>query len=135
MRVLLDHPLIAALLALGLPPADFVVAGSGPMLADGLIDDPSDLDVVARGAAWEKAINLGEVEPAPFGPVHRVVLLDGGIEILDGWFPDLWSVDELIDGATVVDGIRFADMDVVRRSKEILDRPRDHQHLELLGDR
>ena len=135
MRALLDHPLIVDLLALSLPAADFVVAGSGPMLAHGLIDDPSDLDVVARRGAWDIAVGLGEVEPAPFGPVRRVVLLDGRIEILDGWFPEIWSVADLIAGATVVAGIRFAAMDVVRKSKEILDRPRDHRHLELLGDK
>lgn len=135
MRALLDHPLIVDLLALGLPTADYVVAGSGPMLAHGLIDDPSDLDVVAREAAWDVAVKLGEVEQAPFGPVRRVVLLDGRIEILDGWFPEIWSVAELIAGATVVSGIPFVSLDVVRRSKEILDRPRDHRHLEILDGR
>lgn len=127
------HPAFRVLEGLALPREDFVIAGSGPLLARGIIDDVADVDVVARGAAWRRAAELGEVTPAPFGGVRHVVLGGGKVEVLDGWLPDLWSVDELIAGAEVVGGLRFVRLDVVVRTKESLRRPRDREHLDLLA--
>jgi hypothetical protein len=39
--------------ALDLPTTGYAVFGSGPLAVCGLIEEVHDLDVVARGAAWE----------------------------------------------------------------------------------
>jgi hypothetical protein len=39
---------------LGLPVGDYAVFGSGPLVVRGLTREYRDLDVVARGAAWER---------------------------------------------------------------------------------
>ncbi|MEV6599626.1 hypothetical protein AB0M36_22630 [Actinoplanes sp. NPDC051346] len=130
-----EHPDFALLESLALVRGDFAIAGSGPLYVRGLIDDIGDVDVVARGAAWREVCRLGTVVDAPFSTVHRVCLFGGKIEVLDGWFPELWDVDQLIDGADVIDGFRLVRLDVVTATKRMLQRPRDRTHLELLAAR
>ena len=62
----LAHRFFRELRSLRLPADDFVICGSGPLFARGWIDDPGDLDIVARGAAWEIVAGLGTVEAAPY---------------------------------------------------------------------
>lgn len=128
-----DVPLFREFLALGLPVEDYAVAGSGPLFARGFIEGVGDLDVVARGPAWEKAVAMGTVDEAPEAGVHRVVLLDGQIEILDGWYPEVWDIDELIENADVIDGIPFVRLDVVAWTKGRSRRPKDREHLRRLA--
>ena len=56
------HELLEQLVALRLPEDDYVLFGSGPLLVRGWIADVDDLDVLARGAAWARAQELGSVE-------------------------------------------------------------------------
>jgi hypothetical protein len=120
-------------LALGLPVGDYAIAGSGPLFAHGILTTIGDLDVVARGQAWHRATRLGRVEDAPEAGVHRVLLLEGRVEVLDGWYPQVWDVNELIDTAEVVDGLRFVPMHVVEWTKSRSRRPKDREHLRLLA--
>lgn len=46
------HSMLQDLLDLGLATGDHALFGSGPLLARGWIDDASDPDVIARGAAY-----------------------------------------------------------------------------------
>lgn len=78
---------------LGLPPADYAVFGSVPLLACGLIQEVSDLDLLARGAAWAKAQTLGEAVRAPHGDV--VIQLPNRIDIFNGWLG--------LDADTIID--------------------------------
>ena len=132
MNVLLEHPYIQKFLTLHLPRTDYVIAGSGPLFARGWIDDPGDIDVVARGAAWETARQLGDTSQAPYSSVLRVQLFDGAVEILNGWFPEIWPVDTLIDEADVFEGIRFVRLSVVAATKRRLRRERDLEHLRIM---
>ncbi|MFI2039153.1 hypothetical protein ACH470_31580 [Streptomyces bottropensis] len=100
-----EHPFFKRLISLGLPVDDYVIAGSGPMFAHGIRGDIGDVDVVAGGAAWGRALELGKPEVAPFGYAQHVVLFDGSVEILDGWFG--YPVDALIAEAEIIEGIRF----------------------------
>lgn len=128
-----DSRLFRDLRSLELPISDYAVAGSGPLFARGLIDGIGDLDVVARGPAWTKALTMGTVEEAPEAGVHRVVLLDGRIEVLDGWYPEVWDVDELIDQADVIESIPFVQLQVVVWTKGRSRRPKDREHLRRLA--
>lgn len=112
---------------------DYVIAGSGALYARGFSDVPRDLDVVARGSAWRQAVSLGTQEDAPQGGVQRVLLYDGRIEVLDGWFPERWSVGELVAKADVIDGLAFVSLDVVIATKRMLDTPKDRRHLLMIS--
>ncbi|MFN8077812.1 MAG: hypothetical protein U0Q15_20665 [Kineosporiaceae bacterium] len=130
--------LIRNLKALDLPPGDFVIAGSAPLWARDVVRRIADLDVVVRGAAWERALRLGPPQPAKFAHlqesrgVRSVEVPQLRIELLDGWFPGLWSVDELIRDAEDVEGWPFVPLDVVEKTKTLLDRPVDRTHLRAL---
>ncbi|WP_420117628.1 hypothetical protein [Micromonospora sp.] len=133
MNTLLGHPYMRELLSLHLPQQHFAVAGSGPLFARGWISDPGDIDVVARGPAWAAACERGSPSPAPYSDVRRLRLFHGHVEILDGWFPELWSTDLLIDEADVIGGIRFVQLSVVAATKKKLNRLRDREHLAVMA--
>ncbi|HEX5204734.1 MAG TPA: hypothetical protein VFW27_32820 [Actinoplanes sp.] len=128
----LGHRYFRELLSLRMPPGDFVICGSGPLYARGWIDDPSDLDIVARGAAWKIAARLGPIEAAPYSAARRVPLFGGDLDVFDDWFPEFGTVDELIDRADVLAGLRFVTLDVVATTKLMMGRDRDRAHLQVL---
>jgi hypothetical protein len=125
----LKHPFFQELWSLNLPRSDFAIVGSGPLYARYLVTEIGDVDVVARGAAWKLALQLAEPTPAPYSSAQQIQLFNGDIEILDSWFPEYWKVDELIDGADLIEDIRFVTMNVVWRGKQELLRPIDLVHL------
>ncbi|MEV4843475.1 hypothetical protein AB0K20_09685 [Micromonospora matsumotoense] len=133
MNTLHGHLYIRELLSLHLPQQHFAVAGSGPLFARGWIADPGDIDVIARGPAWTAACKYDTPSPAPYSTVQQLQLFCGHIEILDGWFPELWSTDRLIDEADVIGGIRFVQLAVVAATKQKLNRPRDREHLAVMA--
>jgi hypothetical protein len=115
--------------ALDLPTEDYAIFGSGPLAVRGLIEEVHDLDVVARGAAWEQAKGLGEVRIAPEG--DPLVWLEGGaIEVFSGWLG--WDIDMLIDNAEIIDGLPFARLEDVLAFKLSLGRPKDVAHARLI---
>jgi hypothetical protein len=123
--------LLGKLRALALPKGDYAVFGSGPLAARGLVGEVRDLDVVARGAAWERAKELGPVRTAPEG--DPVVWLEGGaIEVYGGWVG--WDIDALIDNAEIIDGLPFARLKDVLAFKRSLGRPKDLAHVRLIEE-
>ncbi|MFC3573384.1 hypothetical protein ACFOZ0_08880 [Streptomyces yaanensis] len=126
------HPFICELLSLDLPSSDYVVAGSGPLLAHGLRQDVSDLDVVARGDAWKIASSMAEATPPPSGHGLMVVLFDGDIEIFDRWLPGTQDADGLIDSAEFIQGIPFCPLSEVMAWKTRSNRDKDKQDIKLL---
>ena len=115
--------------ALDLPTADYAIFGSGPLAVRGLIEEVHDLDVVARGTAWEQAKGLAEVRIAPEG--DPVVWLEGGtIEVFSGWLG--WDIDMLINNAQIIDGLPFARLEDVLAFKLSLGRPKDVAHARLI---
>lgn len=123
--------LLDALRALNFSCSDFVIVGSGPLWAAGLMDAPGDLDVLARGAAWEKAAALAPPTAAPRGDLC-VSLCDGCIEIFDGWTPAVWPVESVFAAAVLHDGLPFAPLSFVLAVKCALNRPKDQPHIRLL---
>lgn len=121
----LRHPLIRELVALGLPAEDYVIFGSGPLLAHGIRTELGDLDLVARGAAWQRAERTGTPcrGAVTGGPGYQ---FDGGrITVFPNWISPDWDTDDLIDRAEVVDGLRFARLQDVLAYKRQLRRPKD----------
>ncbi|OKJ34043.1 hypothetical protein AMK22_19010 [Streptomyces sp. CB01580] len=129
---LTKHPLVRRLLSLGLAHKDYVVAGSGPLLAHGIRENVGDLDIVARGAAWEAVADLAEPVPAPSGHGRMVRLFDGSLEFFDSWLPDSSSPDSLIERAEFICGIPFCPLLEVLAWKGRSTRQKDRDDLLLI---
>jgi hypothetical protein len=124
--------LLAEVRALALPAGHFVLFGSAPLLVRGIVPATGDIDVLARGPAWDLARSLAStVRLSPYD-VDVVRLLGGRIEIGTVWGIGEVDVDQLIDDAEEIDGLSFARLARVRAYKELADRPKDREHLRLL---
>jgi hypothetical protein len=110
--------------ALELPPNDYVLFGSLPLLAHGLIERANDIDILARASAWEHAQTLAKAELAPMGE-WRVSL--GDVEIYNAWLG--MNVDVIIDRGNVINGLPYADLRDVLEFKQKLNRPKDVEHI------
>jgi hypothetical protein len=125
---------VRRLVAVGLPPGDHAVFGSGPLLVRGWIDHAGDLDVLARGAAWEHALRVGHVrrlEPEGVDVVDVAEDVTVGTE----WAIGAFSTDALIDEAEVIDGVPCVRLEHVIAYKRIADRPKDRLHLAVIAER
>ena len=111
---------------------DFVIFGSGPLLAHGLRKEIEDLDIVARGAVWDRAVEYGTSEIAEINGARLAVFYDGLIQFSRGWISDDWDADELIDRAEMIGGLPFAPLADVLRYKRALRRPKDSDDIQAL---
>lgn len=118
----------ASVAAAGLGGDDCLLFGSVPMVAHGLVDEVGDVDVVARGDAWERTIATAAPKPALLGDL--VVRLPGGIEVFDGWHGSPAGL--FFDRAARVDGLLVASLSDVLAFKLALGRPKDAPHIALL---
>ncbi len=120
-----EHPLLRRLAALGLETADFVIFGSAPLLAHGLRPAIRDLDIVARGTAWERARQCGLPATGTITGAEAAQFWDGRITFFRHWITPHWNTDDLISRAEVIDGLRFAPLTDVLAYKLMLQRPKD----------
>lgn len=118
--------------AADLPPGDFAVFGSGPLLVRGIITAVNDVDILARGPAWERARRLGKLVRLPEHGVSVVSLHDGALTIGTVWAIGNIDVDEAIDGADVISGLPWVRLHLVADYKRAAARPKDLEHLRLL---
>ena len=132
---LVEHPLIRRLSMLKLDPAHFVIFGSGPLLAHGIRSEVGDLDIVARGAAWERAERLGESTIGVLNGAPMIHFWGGLIEVSQGWISADWDADQLIDEADIVEGLRFAHLEHVLLYKQSLRRDKDIADIIAIQDR
>ena len=128
-----DHSLIAQLLNLDLPEGDWALFGSGPLLIRGWIDEVSDLDVISRGAAWDRARRLGRPSLLPDG--NEIVTIGEGVTVGTTWAYGDVDVDHLIDTAEMIDGVPCVTIDHIVAYKLIADRPKDRAHLAVIEAR
>ncbi|MFI6285618.1 hypothetical protein ACIBCM_12820 [Streptomyces sp. NPDC051018] len=121
---------------LGLPPGDLLICGSAPLYIRGLRDRITDLDVVARGRAWERALTLGTAHRTPIEGSLSIRPLDGRIEITDEWYVSLLGeVDRLFDRADVFGGLYFLSLADTIAWKRHLGRDKDLEDLRRLAER
>ncbi|MFH1712336.1 MAG: hypothetical protein ABH846_03840 [Patescibacteria group bacterium] len=118
---------------LDLPAGDWVIFGSGPLVAHGIRDHAHDVDILARGTAWEAAKKLGVAVQATMRD-HAVRIHDDTIEIFDGWSPGEWDTDELIDNAVIVDGLPFVQLEQVYKWKKIMGRVKDIKDIKAMDE-
>lgn len=125
------HPLLAELLDLELPDGDYALFGSGPLLVRGWIREVGDLDVIARGAAWHRAVELGTVDHLDRYDVD-VVEIGSLITVGNRWGIGDFSVDALIDEAETIDRVPCVALRHVVAYKRIAGRPKDRAHLDII---
>jgi hypothetical protein len=125
--VLITDPagLFAELARLALPRGEYVVCGSAALYVRGLRTRMGDLDVLARGAAWQKVLTLG-IAPSTALSGHGLVVNHprAAIEFVDRWTPG-WPTDYLINTADLIDGIPFMRLGDVLAWKQNARRPKD----------
>lgn len=96
------------------------------------MDDVGDLDIIARGEAWEQAIAAGRLEHlAEYGV--DVVTIGESITVGTQWGIGDFSVDELINTAEMIQGIRCVLLEHVVAYKKIARRPKDIDHLAVIA--
>lgn len=128
-----DRSIFDALRLLRLDDGDFAVFGSGPLLARGIIETVADLDVIARGAAWQRAVSVGRLIELPEG-VSVVSCNDGAITIGTTWAYGAVNVDHLIDTADMIDGLPFVRLEHVIAYKRLAGRRKDLDHLDRIAE-
>ena len=126
--------LIARLQSLALPAGDYAVFGSGPLIVRGIIEATNDLDVISRGAAWDRACELGDLVYLAEHDVEVVSFDDGAITVGTGWAYGEVDIDRLIDTAELIEGLPFVRLEHVVRYKQAAARPKDLIHLRALAD-
>ncbi len=124
-------PVLDEFRSLNLPVGDYVIFGSGPLLARGWIDEVGDLDVLARGEAWTRALDLGTTEYLEEWDV-TVVNVRPKITVGTQWAIGNVDTDVLIESSEIIDGLPFATLDAVVAYKKISRRPKDLAHLEII---
>jgi hypothetical protein len=135
-RRLLTDPagLFAELARLSLPRGHYVVCGSAALYVRGLRARMGDLDVLARGAAWDVVLSLG-IAPATAPSGHGQVIHHPtlAIEFVDRWTPG-WPTDDLIDSADLIDGFPVMRLGDVLAWKERAYRLKDQPDITAIHD-
>ena len=126
--------LLDRLRSIALPAGDYAVFGSGPLIVRGIIEATNDLDVISRGAAWDRARELGDLVYLAEHDVEVVSFDGGAITVGRSWAYGVFDIDHLIDTAEIIDGLPFVRLEHVVRYKEAAARPKDQRHLRALID-
>ena len=56
----------------------------------------------------------------------------GDIELLNGWGPGLWNVQNIIDKAEIIDGLTFVRLEEVLKWKKMMNREKDKKDVEII---
>jgi len=118
--------------SMALPAGQYAVFGSGPLLAKGIIDSVTDLDVICLGPAWEHACGFGDLVPVEGTDVMIVSTHEGAITFGRSWAYGSVDLADLIATAEMIDGLPFVRMEHVVEYKTIAGRPKDLAHLALI---
>ncbi|HEY3879879.1 MAG TPA: hypothetical protein VGM12_14905 [Trebonia sp.] len=114
---------------------DFVIFGSGPLLAHGLRESIRDLDIVARGRAWQRVSEYGCPDTGSINGAPMALLWNGLIQFSPGWISADWDADDLIARAQRIQGWLFAPLTDVLAYKQTLLRAKDHRDIAALHRR
>src|ERR1700760_97523 len=111
---------------------NFVIFGSGPLLAHGLRQHIRDLDIVARGSVWRSVCQYGAPATGEINGAPLAIFCGGLIQFSQGWISEDWDGDALIDRGEIVQGLPFAQLTDVLAYKQHLRRPKDIADIQAL---
>ncbi len=117
--------LIKNIKSLGLPKSDFAIFGSAHLYLCGLRDSVNDIDIIARGKAWEKVLTLGKIKNAKSGVGQVLELFDGYVEIFNDWPYGPWNIENLIDTAKEINGIKYVTLENILNWKQKRNNEKD----------
>lgn len=127
---------IEQLKKLGLPIDEFVIVSSGALAIRG-IREAKDLDVIVTNSLWNKltAIYQTEVENG----VERIKFDNSNIDILNpaqSIFGNsgVVSVEEIFEKADIFGGIKFINLNHLKKIKLKLGREKDLKDIELIDE-
>ena len=95
---------------------------------------------MARVSAWEVAKKLPKEPPKKtdlkFGDYLGFFRNgeDFDISIYTGWPHGIWNINELIETADIIDGIRFVNLENVLKWKKARNKPKDASQIALLEE-
>lgn len=121
---------------LGLPLDQIIIIGSGILDQLG-IRQSTDIDVAVDRATLEKIAGDSDwAEKLDTNQRRYLVKCDGSAEIWDGWEIDgrIVEYDELLDYAVEYDGVKFVNLDFLRRWKNWRGREKDIQDVKLIDE-
>ena len=121
---------------LGLSLDQMIIIGSGILDQLG-IRQSADIDVAANREALEEiARSDGWVEKLDKNQRQYLVKHDGSVEIWDGWEIDgrVVEYDELLGYTVEYDGVKFVNLDFLRRWKSWRGREKDMQDMKLIDE-
>ena len=123
--------------ALNLPLDQIIVIGSGILEQLG-IRPASDIDLAASYDLMKKLSEESSDWSKKFGYNQRFYFVkdDGSAEVWDGWDFDGQAVsyDDLLDYAVKYDGVRFVDLEFLRKWKSWRGREKDVRDVELIDE-
>lgn len=123
--------------ALNLPLDQIIVIGSGILDQLG-IRPASDIDLAASYDLMKKLSEESSDWSKKFGYNQRFYFVkdDGSAEVWDGWDFDGQAVsyDDLLDYAVKYDGVRFVDLEFLRKWKSWRGREKDVRDVELIDE-
>lgn len=122
---------------LNLPLDQIIVIGSGILDQLG-IRPASDIDLAASSDLMKKLSEESGDWIKKFDDNQRFYFVkgDGSAEVWDGWEFDGQTVsyDDLLDYAVEYDGVRFVDLEFLRKWKSWRGREKDVQDVELIDE-
>ena len=121
---------------LGLPLDQIIIIGSGILDQLG-IRQSADIDVATNREALEEIARSDDwVEKIDKNQRQYLVKYDGSVEIWDGWEIDgrIVEYDELLGYAVEYDGVKFVNLDFLRRWKNWRGREKDMQDVRLIDE-
>lgn len=113
---------------------DHAIFGSGPLLVRNIVRRIGDIDILARGSAWDHALTLGELVVLPEHNVEVVSLHGGLVTIGRSWAIGDIDVDAAIGTADIIHGLPWVKLELVAEYKRVADRPKDRDHLIRLAE-
>ena len=123
--------------ALNLPLDQIIVIGSGILDQLG-IRPASDIDLAASSDLMKKLSEESGDWLKKFDDNQRFYFVkdDGSAEVWDGWDFDGQTVsyDDLLDYAVEYDGVRFVDLEFLRKWKSWRGREKDVQDVKLIDE-
>ena len=123
--------------ALNLPLDQIIVIGSGILDQLG-IRPASDIDLAASSDLMKKLSEESSDWIKKFDDNQRFYFVkdDGSAEVWDGWVFDGQTVsyDDLLDYAVEYDGVRFVDLEFLRKWKSWRSREKDVQDVKLIDE-
>lgn len=109
---------------LGLSRDDYAIFGSGPLGIRG-IRESADIDIVVRDEVWEGLCKKFPCEDDSFISV-------GDIDVVRDYWKKWFDMDELIDGADIIEGYRFVKLEHVVEWKKARGKEKDLRDVVLI---